>query len=157
MANHHRTDQRARCIHALQLRIEGHTWQSICETTSYWKTEAGARRAVGGLLDKWESETVDEYRTVQTLRYEALLKAWWPLAIGIPPKNKGDRSVPPDDKAAAVVQRTMDAINKLHDLNKGAANADGPRLTPDEFRGLLTEYVHLTHNPPVALTPAGGP
>ncbi|WP_029926403.1 hypothetical protein [Nocardia otitidiscaviarum] len=155
MANHHRTDQRARCIHALQLRIEGHTWQSICDTTSYWKTEAGARRAVGGLLDKWESETVDEYRTVQTLRYEALLKTWWPHAAGVKTTKDGD-PIPPDDKAATIVLRTMDAINKLHDLNK-AAGTDSARLTPDEFRGLLTEYVHLTHNPPVALTPAGGP
>lgn len=154
MANNHHRDQRVRNLHALQLRIEGHTWQSVCNTTGYWKTEAGARKAVGGLLDKWESDSVDEYRTLQDQRYLTLLKAWWAAAAGTGLDKYGDPK-PPDDKAATIVLKVMDAINKLHDLNKGIA-ADGPRLTPDEYRSLLSEYVNLHQPPPAALGPGGG-
>lgn len=138
MVNYHRTDQRARVIHALQLRIEGNTWQAIADQMD-WKTEAGVRRAVGALLDKWESESVDQYRVVQDQRYGALLRAWWTDA------TTGD------EKAARIVLRTMDAINKLHGLNKEGSE-DAPRMAPDEFRALLAEYVALQQ--PAAL-PAG--
>ncbi|MCM6774999.1 hypothetical protein NDR87_26500 [Nocardia sp. CDC159] len=154
MVNYHRTDQRARSIHALQLRIEGHTWQSICDQTD-WKTEAGVRKAVGALLDRWESETADEYRTVQDQRYLALLRAWWPAAVGTAHDEDGDL-MPPDDKAAAIVLRVMDSINKLHGLNREGPGADGPRMTPDEFRASLAEYVALQQQlPPAALEPGG--
>ncbi|MBF6515232.1 hypothetical protein IU421_13175 [Nocardia cyriacigeorgica] len=147
MANHHRPDQRARALAALQLRINGHTWQEIADRTD-WKTEAGVRRAVGALLDKWESESVDEYRTVQDQRYLALLRAWWPAATGTHDDD-------PDDKAAGIVLRVMEAINKLHGLNRETPGGNDQRMSPDEFRAALAEYVALqSAAPSAALEPA---
>jgi hypothetical protein len=143
VANHHRPDQRTRVLRGLQLRIAGHTWQSIAEETGYWSTEAGARRAINGLLDKWESATVDEYRIIQTGRYEELVRAWWPRATGAAKDDDGD-PIPPDDKAATVVIKVMEAINRLHALNREQDASDAPRMSPDEFRAALAEHAALT-------------
>ena len=151
MANHHRPDQRARALAALQLRIEGHTWQAIADQTD-WETESGVRRAVGELLDRWESQTVEQYRVIQDGRYLALLRAWWPAATGNRTDPKGE-PIPACDKAASVVLRTMDAINKLHGLNREQAER-GDRMTPDEFRAALAEYAVLNQ---VALGTGGTP
>ncbi|MGI5216287.1 hypothetical protein [Nocardia sp. CA-290969] len=142
MANHHRPDQRARSLLALQMRIDGHTWQEIADRTD-WKTEAGARRAVNTLLDKWESATVDQYRVIQDQRYQTLLRAWWPHATGTA-LDENDDPKPPDDKAAAVVIRVMEAMNKLHGLNREQPDAGGPRMSPEEFRAALAEYATLS-------------
>ncbi|WP_280366139.1 hypothetical protein [Nocardia wallacei] len=152
MANYHRKDQRTRALEALQMRIEGHTWQSICEQTQYWKTESGVRKAVSGILDRWESASADEYRIIQDGRYLALLRAWWPHAVGTAlDENDDPRS--PDDKAAAIVLRVMEAINKLHGLNRELTADHGDRMTPDEFRVALAEYVALQQ--PTAALPGG--
>ncbi|MGA6208034.1 hypothetical protein ACPESR_25105 [Nocardia testacea] len=143
MANHHRPDQRTRVLRGLQLRIAGHTWQSIAEETGYWSTEAGARRAINSLLDKWESATVDEYRIIQTGRYEELVRAWWPRATGAEKDGDGD-PLPPDDRAAAVVIKVMDAINRLHALNREEDPGTAPRMSPEEFRAALAEHAALT-------------
>ncbi|MEV5391958.1 hypothetical protein [Nocardia farcinica] len=148
MANYHRTDQRVRCLHALQLRIDGYTWQEICDTTRYWKTEAGARNAVNGLLDKWESETVDQHRVIQDQRYRKLLRAWMPAATGDPDRT-GELTTDPDEAAAKVVLKVMDGINKLHGLARVADENTG-RMSPEEFAAALAEYAKLAAADPGA-------
>ncbi|OMB99196.1 hypothetical protein A5733_06330 [Mycobacterium sp. NS-7484] len=130
MVNHHRKDQRVRVVNALQMRIDGHTWQSIADRTD-WETESGVRLAVNNLLDQWESETVDEYRRIQDQRYSRLFREWWPAACN------------GDEKAAAIVLKTLEALNKLHGLNKEATDNTGAGMTPDQFKQRLAEYVEL--------------
>lgn len=156
MANYHRKDQRTRSLEALQLRIEGHTWQSICDKTQYWKTESGVRKAVDTILDRWESASADQYRIIQDGRYLALLHAWWPHAVGTA-LDENDDPRAPDDKAASIVLRVMEAINKLHNLNREGPGTDSGRMTPDEFRTALAEYVALQQPPAAALGHGGHP
>lgn len=141
MANYHRNDQRVRVLHALQLRVDGYTWQEVADSTQYWKTEAGARNAVHALLDKWESESVEQYRVIQGLRYERVLGAWFRPAVGY--EDRDGEYHEPDEKAAGVVLKVMEGINRLHNLNKADPNEGGPRMSPEEFQTKLAEAAAL--------------
>lgn len=100
--NRAQPDERDRQSKALSLRLEGKTYAEIANELGY--SESGAYRAVEAVLKRVESAGADELRKVETLRLEALFRAWWPAAL--------DR----DEKAAGVVLRCHDRLVKLHGL-----------------------------------------
>ncbi|WP_029893374.1 hypothetical protein [Nocardia brasiliensis] len=96
-------DERDRQSKALQLRLTGMPYNEIAEQLGY-ADGSGAWRAVDAILKRVESEGADELRKVETLRLEALFRAWMPAALAR------------DEKAAGVVLRCHDRLVKLHGL-----------------------------------------
>ncbi|MFC9965304.1 hypothetical protein ACFVH4_13790 [Nocardia ignorata] len=105
MAMPHRSqpDERVKHRKALELRLEGKTYAEIADELGY-ADESGAYRAVEAVLKRVESAGAAELRKVETLRLEALFRAWWPAALAR------------DEKAAGVVLRCHDRLVKLHGL-----------------------------------------
>ncbi|MGW5438587.1 hypothetical protein [Nocardia asteroides] len=100
--NRAQPEDRDRQSKALELRLEGLTYRAIADELGY--SESGAYRAVEAVLKRVESTGADELRKVETLRLEALFRAWWPAALAH------------DEKAAGVVLRCHDRLVKLHGL-----------------------------------------
>lgn len=65
---------------ALEARRDGKTWDATAAYAGY-SNGPNARRAVLALLDDHAAETVDQYRTLNTLRLERLLLRVTPLAL----------------------------------------------------------------------------
>ncbi|WP_458681646.1 hypothetical protein [Prescottella equi] len=69
-------DDRDRALGAMRDRRAGKTWDEVAQAWGY-HDKSSAHRAVKGLLERVESETVDDYRQVVNARLEALwAKAW---------------------------------------------------------------------------------
>ncbi|MGW6376266.1 hypothetical protein ACWFRB_09405 [Rhodococcus sp. NPDC055112] len=67
---------RERALGAMRDRRDGMQWAEVAEAWGY-HDKSTAHRAVKGVLDRVEGETVDDYREVVNARYEALYaKAW---------------------------------------------------------------------------------
>jgi hypothetical protein len=109
-------DERQRALHAVDLRVQGHTYAQIAAELNY-SDESGARHAVSRLLARREAESVDELRAVHSARLEAVLLAFWPAA------TSGDTD------AARIVLRTLDGLAKLYGLDAPARVAVGAAIT----------------------------
>ncbi|MBF6082892.1 hypothetical protein IU485_16125 [Nocardia cyriacigeorgica] len=135
---------RTRQQRALELRLAGRNYDDIAAELDY-ASRASAWKAVQACLDRTEAETVADYRYVQDCRYTNLFRAWWPAALS------------GDDKAAAVVLRTLEALSKLHGLNRDTNTDNAASMSPAEFQQRLAEYVELATTAPAsaALTTGG--
>lgn len=133
--------ERHRQQQALELRLRGHSYDEIAEQLGY-RGKGSAWKAVAAVLDRAESETAGEYRIVQDARYSTLFRAWWPAALD------------GDEKAAAVVLRTLEAVSRLHGLNRDTGTDTNGHMSPNEFQAALAEYVALSTTP-AALEAAG--
>lgn len=97
-------EERERQRKALELRLEGKTYDQIAEAVGY--SERGAAyRAVEAVLGRAEAESAATYREVVGARLEALHAAYWPAAVA------GDL------KAAEIVGKTSDRLAKLYGMN----------------------------------------
>lgn len=73
-------DERLRAQQCLKLRTGGLTWQEIADQLGY-ADRSGARKAVERLLDRTEFESVDEFRTLESDRLDALWRSYWSAAL----------------------------------------------------------------------------
>ncbi|WP_156743958.1 hypothetical protein [Mycobacterium sp. 1164985.4] len=113
-------DERQRALHAVELRVQGHTYARIAAELNY-SDESGARHAVSRLLARREAESIDELRAVHSARLEAILLAFWPAT------TTGDAH------AARIVLRTLDSLAKLYGLDAPTRFAVGPTISDVEF------------------------
>jgi len=115
-------DERQRAQQALTLRKAGGTWQAIADALGY-RDESGARKAVGRLLDRTDSELAAEYRALELARLEDLHRAWWPAALQR------------DEKASNIVLRIHEKRVKL----LGLAVPDKLVLQQINYSGMSAE------------------
>lgn len=71
---------RKRAAQALELRLAGFTWQEIADEVKY-RQASTAYNAVSDLLDRVACERVEEYRTLELARLDALQAGLWSDAI----------------------------------------------------------------------------
>jgi hypothetical protein len=92
---------------ALELRIEGHTLESIAHQLGL-ANRGAASKYIARVLDRNESESVAEYRYLTDLRLSAIAYALWPLITGPRPSLRAiDRWL-----------KIQDRIVALHGLNQ---------------------------------------
>lgn len=104
--NRAQPDERERQCKALELRLTGVAYSEIARDLDY-ADASGAYRAVEAVLKRVESAAAAELRQVEDLRLDALLRRYWPDAIG------------GDIKAAELVIKLHDRRVKLHGLALG--------------------------------------
>ena len=139
-------DERVRAESALAMRVAGQPYAEIAEQLG-WRDESGARHAVSRLLDRRESESVAEYRKIETARLESLMSAYLPAAL------TGDVD------AARLALMTHDRIAKLHGLDKQIDVVTTPVSVADviaQARARLTALIDAQHEQPQALTAGAG-
>lgn len=71
----------ARALHALDLAIAGHDWQSIADVAGY-ASKGAAHNAVQRELDRRLAAKVDTLRDIQHARLMRLIQVYYPKAIG---------------------------------------------------------------------------
>lgn len=127
------TEERERAARALDLRKAGITWQAIADHLGY-SDESGARKAVGRLLDRVDSEMAEEYRAVELARLDDLWRAWWPAALGR------------DEKATNILLRVHQARAKLLGLampDKLVLQQINVGMTAEEFTTRVDEDMRI--------------
>lgn len=131
---------RLRQQHALDLRINGHTYAEIATKLGY-ADPSTARGAILALLRRSESDLADHWRSIETARLEKLIATWLPLATGTEPSVK----------AAEVVLRTHQALVRLHGAELAPAAtvvvATNPVEVVEQARSQLHEIAQR-HQPP---------
>lgn len=132
---------------AHQLRLSGLSWREVAERCGY----ASANNAIGAVdayLQQAASEVSASQRReafdLQLERYETLLHSWWePATIG----QVGEDGIRVrDEKAANVVLRVLQQIDKLHRLGEAEADSTTQRAiviagSPDEYIAGLRQFV----------------
>lgn len=104
----------------LGLRAEGLTFQAIGERLGVSKTRA--RQIVDKELERVRAVTAEEavaLKRRQLEEYQALKRAWWPMAAGevVEISDDGPVQVPPDKDAAGVVLKAMAQEARLAGLD----------------------------------------
>lgn len=124
---------------AMQLRIAGLTLEEIAARLGY-ATASGAYQAIQAGLRNGVRATADELRELQSARFERLLRAVLPLALG---RRLPDGSeIPPQPWAVQRAESLVAKISTLHGLNRDRAgddDGDADGLTPDALLELVAE------------------
>ena len=94
-----------RASRALSLRIAGMRWAEVADKVGY-STGHEARVAGVRLLQRHELEAVDEYRSIQSARYDAVLRGLWPGVL------RGDPA------AASVAVKVLDSQARMLGLDR---------------------------------------
>lgn len=112
---------------ALQLRLEGKTFDEIAQAVGY-ANRSGARKAINRALDLVTLPTADRFRREQLERTYAIIEGLTP------------RVTEGDDKAAQALLRAMAALDKYSGLDfklEELARRDGVEQVAEVLEGLL--------------------
>lgn len=114
---------------AVRLRLAGHTYDEIAERAGY-ANRGSAYAAVARHLDAVRKETAED---AEQLRQQSIARRESWLAALAPRIEEGD------EKAIAVAERTQQALDRLHGLDKPAeivVEGDGFRVVIPEPRNV---------------------
>jgi hypothetical protein len=139
---------------AHRLRMTGMPWREVAAKTGY-RNDTDAMLAVRRYLTKAATELDAEQKRealrLQLDRYEAVLSAWWTAAtVGSQARSSAGVPIPGtvvlDDRAAAVVLKTLAQIDKLHNFDAEATGDAQPEIiviggNPSEYAAGLRAVI----------------
>jgi hypothetical protein len=97
---------------AVQARRDGATWQAAADAAGY-ADRSNCQKAVLAFLRDNAVETIEEHRSMATLRYERLMRTLMPLALGTRNPD-GTVAIPPDLDAAKEVRMLTTELSRLN-------------------------------------------
>jgi hypothetical protein len=129
----------ARQTKALELRVSGHTFDEIAEAVGY-SNRGVAYQAVCRALIETQRPAADELRTLLSARYDALLRAVWPVALD------------GDPKAVTAARQVVDSMVKLHIPMRVEATVTQQSETDVALRNLVDELERRASGNRIATT-----
>lgn len=111
-----RVSDRDRAAQAVEMRADGHQWQTIADQLGYYDDRA-ACRAVQRVLDRTESVNADALRSILTDRYEGLYRR---AVDAFDQATTSGREVGRAQLLAAA-RSALDSLAKVHGLDRPTA------------------------------------
>lgn len=116
---------------AVELRLAGHTWQTIADTLGY-STHSSAIAAVDAALKRTLAPASDSFRALTLERLTKVIQVFWPMMV------RGDYAA-----ARTVMQATAD-IRKLMGLDSPIQVEHGGNGTPIQHEVVSIEIGDIT-------------
>lgn len=118
-----------RALKAVQMCVEGNTYEQIAETLEY-SGRASAHNAINAVLKRCEAEYVSTPRAVSGARYETIIANMMPVLTETTYEGPSELTIPLHPvvdrvSAAKTVMRAQDSLNRLFGLNVDPAMTSG--------------------------------
>lgn len=124
---------RERATKAVELRVQGLTYQAIADTLGY-TDRTSAQRSVDTLLKSVEVESAETLRAQGLMRHESVIREMVPLM------QDPDLGIDDRVKAANVIIRAQDSLSRLMGLNVEVPTIDARSQT------MIVEAETLSNN-----------